>query len=412
MASTPLLPFLESGVDSYAKRDQTWLRPVNEVLKANGVECVEDLVKLGVRAATFELNGLPEGKVAFLERDSAARRELASAYSAVRAVQLSPAPVGGPRISIACGDRGVPPPAAIQASLARARAVAIAGSAPRSFGSWRAAVRAWMAFARRRLNGDGCSALPPSADEVCLFALEFRSPRTFGNYVAQLKKACQLLGRDASVFTHPLVRGARKAIGKRHSVRRPPKHFVLLSHLPRMLDFVSTDSALRALFLVSWGFALRAPSAALLIGRGDPLAFKDFAFSDLDLRRPRARVLIFFSGDSATLHFSRRKHRDGPTVAVRKCWCAHSQATCIVHAAQAFFESICVGSPAFPHLRRVDSNAAVSIVAPVQRAMKAAALHAGAPSAASFTSKAFRRGRAETKRRCNGCLCEILRGAD
>ena len=78
--------------------------------------------------------------------------------------------------------------------------MAIIGAAPRSFGSWRAAVRAWMAFAQRRLNKDGCSALPPSADEVRLFALEFRNPRTFGNYVAHLKKACQLLGRDASAF--------------------------------------------------------------------------------------------------------------------------------------------------------------------------------------------------------------------
>ena len=290
--------------------------------------------------------------------------------------------------------------------------LAIVGSAPRSFGSWRAAVRAWMAFAQRRLNKDGCSALPPSADEMCLFALEFRNPRTFGNYVAQLKKACQMLGRDASAFSHPSVRGARKAIGKRHPVRRPLKPFVMLSHLPTMLDFVSTDSAMRALFLVSWGFALRVPSEALMIERGDPSAFKDFAFSDQDLRRPIARVVIFFSDDSATLHFSRRKHRDGPTVAVRNCWCAHSQATCIVHAARSFFEGICVGSPAFPHMRRIDGSGVVSIAVPVQRAIKAAARHAGAPSAASFTSKAFRRGHAETKRRCNGRLCEILRGAD
>jgi len=157
---------------------------------------------------------------------------------------------------------------------------------------------------------------------------------------------------------------------------------------------------------------LRVPSEALLVERGDPLALKDFAFSDQDLRKPRARVVLFFSGDSATLHFSRRKNRDGPTVAVRTCWCAHSQATCIVQAARKLFECISIGSPAFPHLRRVDSNGVVSIAAPVRRAIKAAALHAGAPIAASFTSKAFRRGHAETKRRCNGRLCEILRGAD
>ena len=279
--------------------------------------------------------------------DSAAKRVLARAYRAVRTVPLSPAPTGGPRKSIASGAHGAPSPAAIQDSLARARALAIVGSAPRSFGSWRAAVRAWMAFAQRRLNKDGCSALPPSPDEVCLFALEFRNPRTFGNYVAQLKKACQLLGRDASAFSHPSVRGARKAIGRRHPMRRPLKPFVLLSHLSSTLDFVSADSTMCALFLVSWGFALRVPSEALLVERGDPLAFKDFAFSDQDLRRPRARVVLFFSGAAATMHFSRRKNRDGPTVAARSCWCAHSPATCTVHAARAFSRASGSGRPRF-----------------------------------------------------------------
>ena len=68
MSSTPLLTFLESGVDSHTKRDRTWLRPVVEVLAANGIECPEDMVKLNVRAATFVLKDLVEGKVAFLER--------------------------------------------------------------------------------------------------------------------------------------------------------------------------------------------------------------------------------------------------------------------------------------------------------------------------------------------------------
>eukprot|EP00959_Pyramimonas_sp_CCMP1952_P268452 5612947-Pyramimonas_sp.AAC.1 len=68
MPSTALLTFLESGVDRRAKRDRTWLRPVVEVLSTNGIECPEDMVKLNVRAATFDLKDLIEGKVAFLER--------------------------------------------------------------------------------------------------------------------------------------------------------------------------------------------------------------------------------------------------------------------------------------------------------------------------------------------------------
>eukprot|EP00959_Pyramimonas_sp_CCMP1952_P338727 7093574-Pyramimonas_sp.AAC.1 len=59
-----------------------------------------------------------------------------------------------------------------------------------------------------------------------------------------------------------------------------------------MLDIASTDSALRALFSASWGLALRVPFEALLVERGDPVAFEDFAISDQDQRRPRARVAL------------------------------------------------------------------------------------------------------------------------
>ena len=269
-----------------------------------------------------------------------------------------------------------------------------------------------MLFAKRRLHKEGCAALPPSAEELCLFALEFRNSRTFRNYKCQLAKACRLLGRDTAVFGDTVVCQARKAIAKRHPVRRPAKPFALLSHLPAMLDFVREDRSLHALFALAWGFALRVPSEALLIERGDPRAETSFQFSDADLRNPIARVVLFVAADTATLHFSRRKNRDGPTVAWRTCWCASSPATCVVHAARPFVERVRVGEPAFPHLRRISSRGVVSPAASIARAIRAAAIHAGAPGGSSFTSKAFRRGHAETKRRCKGRLCEILRGGD
>ena len=86
--SAPLLEFLESGVDSHTKRDRTWLKPVVEVLAANGIESKEDLVRLNVRAATFQLNGLVEGKVAFLER--AVAKATQSAEQQTAAVAAAP----------------------------------------------------------------------------------------------------------------------------------------------------------------------------------------------------------------------------------------------------------------------------------------------------------------------------------
>ena len=40
--AAPLFDFLESGVDRHAKRLRTWLKPVVEVLAANGIDCPED----------------------------------------------------------------------------------------------------------------------------------------------------------------------------------------------------------------------------------------------------------------------------------------------------------------------------------------------------------------------------------
>jgi len=87
--SAPLLVLLESGVDKHTKRDRTWLKPVVEVLAANGIESPEDLVKLNVRAATFQLNGLVEGKVAFLERAVAKATQSAEQQAAAEAAAPS-----------------------------------------------------------------------------------------------------------------------------------------------------------------------------------------------------------------------------------------------------------------------------------------------------------------------------------
>ncbi|CAK0791693.1 unnamed protein product, partial [Prorocentrum cordatum] len=80
--SAPPLDLLESGVDRRTKRDRAWLKPVVEVLATNGIESPEDLVKLNVRAATFQLNGLVEGKVAFAFLERAVAKATQSAEAA------------------------------------------------------------------------------------------------------------------------------------------------------------------------------------------------------------------------------------------------------------------------------------------------------------------------------------------
>ncbi|CAK0826970.1 unnamed protein product [Prorocentrum cordatum] len=87
--SAPLLNLLESGVGRHTKRDRAWLKPVVEVLASNGIESPEDLVKLNVRAATFQLNGLVEGKVAFIERAVAKATQSAEQQAAAEAAAPS-----------------------------------------------------------------------------------------------------------------------------------------------------------------------------------------------------------------------------------------------------------------------------------------------------------------------------------
>ena len=284
------------------------------------------------------------------------------------------------------------------ARLEAARATALVGGAPASFGTWRSALRNYYAFADKVLGRRGNNALPPSPSELALWATHFRNPKTFGNYKSQVHKACRLLRLDCSAFDSAEASGARAAVRKRLRDEPAPKpaigHQLLVDMLARV-----PDEATRGLFVAAFAFALRVPSEGLVIEKGDPRMAASFSFSDEDCRARKARVVIFFADGRVTLHLSRRKHVDHPSRILRSCWCAACKTTCPVHALGAIFDRAPVGTAPFAHL---PSGRILGLV-------RRLAHVAGERDSAHFCTKSFRRGHAETLRRSGGRLAEILR---
>ena len=69
----------------------------------------------------------------------------------------------------------------------------------------------------------------------------FRCHRTFGNYLAYVKLACEIKGAQLEVFSHPSLKRAKIAIEKRRSacMRAPHPHpanqYLVLVYVCRML---------------------------------------------------------------------------------------------------------------------------------------------------------------------------------
>ena len=294
--------------------------------------------------------------------------------------------------------------------LADARAAAVLGNSMRSLSSWESAMRAWLLFAAQRLGRAG-DELPPTPDELCLWALDFRSAGTFANYRAQVEKSCRLLGLDCSAFGSAEVVRAKKALLKRCArpkVEPPP---ILHPLLVKMLGAVAQpDTA--ALYILSFAFALRVPSEALPMVVGDPAAAGSFTFTAKERRDPRTRAVLFCSGDAVVVHLSRRKHAPFPCRLVRKCWCEACARTCPVHAAESFLESAPVGVALWARQRHVSKRGFVSATAALRSTIRSHASAAGAEAPELFNTRSFRRGHADSVARFGGKLSTILRAGN
>ena len=319
------------------------------------------------------------------------RLEAAAATCAPRRLRARPAPSRAPSVPAPPADPG-------QAGC-NTRAAAVLGSAPRSDSTWRAALKRWHKFAESELKVTG-DTLPPTVDQLCQWGLTFKSPGTWGNYRAQLFKACSVLDVDTSAFEHEAVSRVAAAVRKRAQRKPAPKPFADHTLLTQLcIRFRS--QALRVLCKASFAFAARMPSELVQLQVGDPSAQDPGA---------AGHSVFVVKGGSALLHLARRKHVEHASVVERLCWCDACTDTCPVHAVGKWICSFPVGCRPFAQFGKTDSAGRAALKPIVQSTLRRAAKAAGADDHRHFTSKVFRRGHAETLRRGGGRLAHILKG--
>ena len=104
----------------------------------------------------------------------------------------------------------------------KARLASILGSVSRSLNSTASGVRCWMHFASQILKLKGRE-LPPSVDGLLAFSCLFRNAETYGNYLAHIRLACELLQVSTHALDDRSIKRAKKAIRSRaHFTRRAP----------------------------------------------------------------------------------------------------------------------------------------------------------------------------------------------
>ena len=299
------------------------------------------------------------------------------------------APIGGPRA--ACRQLA----ALHQSDGERERWIrgawftSLAQLAPTSKRSFCSAWRAWLEFAEK-FGGDAACQLPPRLGFLLAWANCFDNSRTYGNYVAHLRRACLLSVRSVEVFQHPAVREARAGIKRRSTRPRRKPRFIqrdILRAVAAACDAGQVAQRDFMLMLFSYVFLLRVPSEAVPATFAGPRPDADNAHS------------AAFDGTSVFLRLARRKNlRQGGPVMRRGCWCSACPATCPVHVLGAFLQALAPGSRLFPGLR---PGSAIEVF---RRCLRAC----GVADADAFGTHDARRGHALDMLCNGGSLNEVL----
>ena len=269
---------------------------------------------------------------------------------------------------------------------------AIVGSCPKSHRSAKSGMRFWKWFAGNVLGWRG-DVLPPTLDGLLQWSRLFRCHKTFGNYVAYVKLACEIVSAPVDVFSHPSVRRAKMAIEKRRLLAPRKPTWVRLAVLQRIMAAVDGRPELRQLsmvFLAAYVFLLRLPSEGL------PMAAHA---APANVETP---VLSMVGEAEIKLQFPFRKNRLWPTQQTRSCWCHQCKLTCPVHVLGAYIKDLPAGSQPFVHIRPAQALLALRELL--------AALHI--PDAELYRTQDFRRGHAEDLRMWGKTLREILEAGD
>ena len=298
----------------------------------------------------------------------------------------------GPRKAMTALSKAVTSDEELLAWLQSARVNAIVGSCPKSLKSAKSGMRAWFWFYRVFLRRKG-NAFPPAIDDLLAWSCVFRHPGTFSNYVSYVKLGCELVGVSTSVFKHPSLARAKKAVVKKQAFTARAPKFIHLSMVKQIVEHAtaSGDKAFAMLCLTAYAFLLRLPSEALPIVVHSRLTTEN-----------RERPLLTMVDGSIRLELRRRKNRLTPSVLVRSCWCKQCSATCPVHVLGAYVEALPAGAQPFGAYK---PGSALAVLRKVLGELHIA-------EAGAYRTHDFRRGHADDLRRMGKSLREILMAGD
>ena len=223
----------------------------------------------------------------------------------------------------------------------KARLASILGSVSRSLNSTASGVRCWMHFASQILKLKGRE-LPPSVDGLLAFSCLFRNAETYGNYLAHIRLACELLQVSTQTLDDRSIKRAKKAIRSRaHFTRRAPM-FIGVDLVRQILRYANRFPHWQPnafLYLTAYAFLLRLPSEALPIVRG--------CSGSPDYAKLQAVINIDGANKSMSLTLARRKNKPGGSVLTRYCWCDSDPETCPVCILGPFFQQQPLGVKIF-----------------------------------------------------------------
>ena len=182
------------------------------------------------------------------------------------------APTTGPRATLKAFCATLPSAGVRSEWLQEAYLKALLGSCPKSLNSVRSGIRCWLAFAAAALGQSGGEAMPPTAQGLVAWSMQFRCVGTFSNYLSYVRFGALLAGVPTDAFVHEAVKRAKTAVAKRMLFEPRPHHFIGLVLLERLVNLADQRPATRSfkyLWIIAYAFLLRVPSEALPLQAGD-----------------------------------------------------------------------------------------------------------------------------------------------
>ena len=332
---------------------------------------------------------------------SALKRRALGPFEARRAVeyvtaaseQLSQRPVVGSVPSVGPKKAAVSLAAAVMSAsdaaewVEGARVASLLGSAVHSHKETASVLRTWLQFVKAV---QATIALPPELNLLIAWSQLFKTTKVYTNYMAKVKLACEVAQLDVTVFQHPSIGRAKRALGKRE---KPPreKRFISKQLVSQLVSSARQlgDGRFALLCIVSYAFMLRVPSEALPMRLGH---------DGNQAQASGQQSVLYFENDEAGLQLVRRKNRRFGSVLRRKCSCSSCAATCPVCTLRVACADMVVGQPLFP--KRTGTS--------VNKQLRALLQALGVQDADSYRAHDFRRGHAEDLRLAGVSLAEIM----